>query len=678
MKRLAVLSFAALLAAQAGALGFAPDGAGAEKPTGLPVVDPAVSPCQDFYAYACHAWMKDNPSPPDQSRWGTFTKLAEDNQTILKNALEEAVSQPKAGNQRVADFYRACMDEVTVEEKKAQPIAPLLARIAALSDKRDLAPLVAMLHEDGVPVFFNFGSETDFQDARRDIAGLSQGGLGLPNRDFYSRQGEKDDQIRKDYVAHMARIFQLLGDAEAPAKVKAETVMQIETQLADQSLTLAQRRKPELTHHKLPTAELARLAPDFDWSGYFQALEAPRFDTLNIAHPDFVKAVEGVVSASTLDDLKAYLSWQVARTYAPYLSKDFVEENFGFYSKTLNGQPEIQPRWKRCVRAEDRAIGEDLGQYYIAASFGGEHKKRMTALVKTLRKSYDADIETLAWMSPETKKEAHAKLAAILDKIGYPDHWRDYSGLEIKSADLVGNIERSNAFEDKRDIAKIGKPHDKTEWHMTPPTVNAYYSSTENDINFPAGILQPPFFNMAADDAVNYGAIGVVIGHEMTHGFDNSGRKYDKDGNLKDWWTEGDAQKFTDRAACIVDQYGSYKVGDVNQNGEATQGENIADNGGLRIALDALHEAIKGRKDAQKDAAIGGFTADQRFFLGFAQIWCTNARDDSRRTQALTDYHSLPEYRVNGTLSNSEAFAKAFHCKATDPMVRGEKACRIW
>jgi endothelin-converting enzyme/putative endopeptidase len=667
MRRVAAFSLAAFLATQVIA-------APPEKTTGLPVVDSSVSPCQDFYAYACHAWMKANPAPPDQARWGAFTKLAQDNLTILKDALDEAVAQPKPGNQRVADFYRACMDEASVEEKKAQPIEPLLRRIAELSDKRQLAPLVAALHDIGVPVFFNFGAETDFEDARRDIAGLQQGGLGLPNRDFYSRQGAKDDQIRQDYVAHIAKTFQLLGEQEAPARVKAETVMRIETQLADQSFTLAQRRKPELTHHKLPEAELARLAPDFDWSGYFQALAAPPFDTLNIANPDFVKAVEGVIQAGELADLKAYLSWQVARIYSPYLSKDFVDEDFAFYGKTLNGQPELPPRWKRCVRAEDHAIGEDLGQYFVAAAFGADHKKRMVALVKNIKKAYDSDIDTLQWMSPETKRQAHAKLAAILDKIGYPEHWRDYSGLEIKSADLVGNIERANAFENKRDLAKIGKPHDKTEWRMTPPTVNAYYNPTENDINFPAGILQPPFFNMAADDAVNYGAIGVVIGHEITHGFDNSGRKYDKDGNLKDWWSDEDARKFSERAACIVDQYGAYKVGDVNQNGEATQGENIADNGGLRIALDALHAALKGKKDQK----IGGFTADQRFFLGFAQVWCTNARDDQRRTQALSDYHSLPEYRVNGTLSNSEAFAKAFRCKATDPMVRGEKACRVW
>lgn len=666
MKRLAAFTLAALLAA-GGAQA-------ADKSTGLPEVDPSVSPCQDFYAYACHAWKRDNPSPADQSRWGTFTKLALDNQTILKNALEQAVAMPSPGNRRIGDFYRACMDETTIDQKKLTPVEPLLRKIAGLGDKHDLAPMVAGLHDIGITVFFVFGAETDFENARQDIAGLHQSGLGLPNRDFYTRQGEKDEGIRKAYVAHMAKIFQLMGDAEAQAQARAEAVMKIETQLAESSLTLAQRRQPELTHHKLPSAELAKLAPDFDWGGYFKALNAPDFATLNIQHPDFVKAVQEVIGASALDDVKSYLSWQVVRSFAPWLSKEFAEENFAFYSKTLNGTPQQPDRWKRCVRLEDQALGEDLGQYYVAASFGPEHKKRMLTLVANLKKAYDKDITGLPWMSDDTKKQAHAKLAAIFDKIGYPDRWRDYSKLVVESGDLIGNIQRANQFEDHRELAKIGKPHDKTEWGMSPPTVNAYYSPPENDINFPAGILQPPFFQMSADDAVNYGAIGVVIGHEITHGFDNSGRKYDKDGNLKDWWTEGDAQKFGERAACIVQQYGSYKVGDVNQNGEATQGENIADNGGLRISLDALHEALRGKKDAK----IGGFTADQRFFLGFAQVWCSNAREDARRTLALSDVHSLPEYRVNGTLSNSEAFAKAFKCKATDPMARGEKACRVW
>lgn len=666
MKRLAVLSLAVILAASGAKA--------ADKSTGLPEVDSSVSPCQDFYAYACHAWMKDNPAPADQSRWGSFNKLALDNQKILKDALDQAVAVPSPGNQRIGDFYRACMDEATIEQKKLTPLEPLLQKIAALKDKRDLAPMVASLHDMGVTVFFVFGAETDYQDARQDIAGLHQSGLGLPNRDYYTRQGEKDDAIRKAYVAHMAKTFQQMGEAEAPAEAKAEAVMKIETQLAERSFTLAQRRQPELTHHKEPVSELASLAPDFNWGVYFKSLGAPDFTTLNIQNPDFVKAVEVVLSASSLDDIKSYLSWQVVRSFSPWLSKDFADENFAFYSKTLNGVPQQPERWKRCVRLEDQALGEDLGKYYVAAAFGPEQKKRMLTLVANLKKAYDKDIENLPWMSQETKKQAHIKLAAIIDKIGYPDHWRDYSALKIESGDLIGNIERANEFEDHRDLAKIGKPHDKSEWAMSPPTVNAYYSPPENDINFPAGILQPPFFQRDADDAVNYGAIGVVIGHEISHGFDNSGRKYDQDGNLKDWWTDEDAKKFTQRAACIVDQYSAYKVGDVSQNGEATQGEDIADNGGLRIALDALHAELQGRKDRK----IGGFTADQRFFLGFAQVWCTNEREDARRNRLLTDVHALPEARVNYAVSNSEAFAKAFKCKATDPMVRGDKACRIW
>jgi len=642
---------------------------------GLPEVDSSIDPCTNFYQYACSAWQHNHPIPPDQSRWGSFSVLAQSNQEILRAALEKVTAEGKPGSQRLADFYGACMDDKAADSKGWEPVKPLLSKVAALSDLKALGVLLADLHSQGVNAYFAFGSQTDFEDARKDIAAVQQAGLGLPNRDFYLREGEKDDNRRKEYVAHISRMFQLSGDTAETATAKAATVMRIETALAKSSLTLAELNDPQLTNHKKPTTELSALLPDFDWAGYFKAISAPQVKSLNIAEPDFLKAVQTSFGDESIDDIKVYLAWHVLHANAQWLAKPFVDENFAFYGKVLTGAPELKPRWKRCVSLTDNLLGEDLGRYYVEAAFGPEHKKRMLEMVKGLKQAYDSDIESLAWMGPKTKKEAHDKLAAIIDKIGYPDHWRDYSKVVIKGDDLIGNIEQATRFENERDIKKIGKAHDKAEWGMTPPTVNAYYDPTENDINFPAGILQPPFFTMTADDAVNYGAIGMVIGHEMTHGFDDQGRQYDKNGNLKDWWTKEDAKKFEERAACVVDQYGSYTaIDDVKQNGKATLGENLADNGGIRIALAALKKHMAGKPDQK----IGGFTAEQRFFLGFAQVWCTNARDDAIRTQAMSDVHSLPEFRVNGTVSNSEDFAKAFACKADAPMVRGAKACRVW
>ena len=647
----------------------------AETSNGLPEVDPSVDPCTNFYQYACSAWTKTHPIPSDQSRWGSFSVLNQNNQEILRAALEKVMAEPKPGSQRLADFYGACMDDTAADKKGWEPVKPTLDKVAALTDLKALAKLLADLHAQGINSYFAFGAQTDFEDARKDIAAVQQAGLGLPNRDFYVREGEKDDNRRKEYAAHIARMFQLTGDSAGAAQAKAATVLRIETGLAKSSLTLAEQNDPQLTNHKKPVAELSNLLPDFDWAGYFAALGAPQMKTLNIAEPDFLKAVQGSFAAESIDDIKVYLSWHVLHAYAPWLAKPFVEENFAFYGKVLTGAEELRPRWKRCVAETDDLLGEDLGRYYVEASFGPEHKKRMLEMVKELKAAYDADIDTVTWMGPKTKKEAHDKLAAIIDKIGYPDKWRDYSKVVVKADDLVGNIERATRFESERDTRKIGKPHDKAEWEMTPPTVNAYYDPSENDINFPAGILQPPFFQVSADDAVNFGAIGMVIGHEMTHGFDDQGRQYDKNGNLKDWWTKEDAKKFEERAACVVDQYGSYTaIDDLKQNGKATLGENLADNGGIRISLAALKKRLAGKPDPK----IGGFTAEQRFFLGFAQVWCTNARDDAIRTQAMSDVHSLPEFRVNGTVSNSEDFAKAFACKADAPMVRGAKACRVW
>jgi endothelin-converting enzyme/putative endopeptidase len=646
-----------------------------DNANGLPQVDPSVDPCTNFYAYACNAWDKAHPIPSDQSRWGSFSVLNQSNQEILRAALEKITAHPAPDSQRLADFYGACMDDKTVDAKGWAPIKPVLDKVASLSNLKELGKLLADLHENGINAYFAFGSQTDFEDARKDIAAVQQAGLGLPNRDFYTREGEKDDNRRKEYVAHIGRMFQLIGDSAETAAAKAATVMRIETELAKASLTLAQLNDPQLTNHKKPVAELSTLLPDFDWSGYFAALSAPSVKTLNIAEPDFLKAVQSSLAAESIDDIKVYLAWHVLHANAPWLAKPFVDENFAFYGKVLTGAEELRPRWKRCVGLTDELLGEDLGRYYVQAAFGPEHKKRMLEMVKELKAAYDADIDTLTWMGPATKKKAHEKLAAIIDKIGYPDHWRDYSSVVVKPDDLIGNIERATRFESARDIKKIGKPHDKSEWEMTPPTVNAYYDPTENDINFPAGILQPPFFTMSADDAVNYGAIGMVIGHEMTHGFDDQGRQYDKNGNLKDWWTKEDAKKFEQRAACVVDQYGSYTaIDDLKQNGKATLGENLADNGGIRIALAALKKHLAGKPDPK----IGGFSTEQRFFLGFAQVWCSNERPDAIRTQAMSDVHSLPEFRVNGTVSNSEDFAKAFACKADAPMVRGAKACRVW
>jgi len=647
----------------------------AETAGGLPEVDASVDPCTNFYQYACSAWQKGHPIPSDQSRWGSFSVLAQNNQEILRAALEKVTAEGKPGSQRLVDFYGACMNDKAVDDKGWAPIKPMLDKVANLSDLKALAALLADLHQEGVNAYFAFGSQTDFEDARKDIAAVQQAGLGLPNRDFYLRESEKDENRRKEYVAHIGRMFQLIGDSAETATAKAATVMRIETQLAKSSLTLAELNDPQLTNHKKPTAELATLLPDFDWTGYLKGVSAPALKTLNVAEPDFLKAVQSSFTAESIDDIKVYLAWHVLHARAQWLAKPFVDENFAFYGKVLTGAPEMKPRWKRCVALTDNLLGEDLGRYYVEAAFGPEHKKRMLEMVKGLKQSFDADIDTLVWMGPKTKKEAHDKLAAIIDKIGYPDHWRDYSKVVVKGDDLIGNIEHATRFENERDIGKIGKAHDKAEWEMTPPTVNAYYEPTENDINFPAGILQPPFFTMTADDAVNYGAIGMVIGHEMTHGFDDQGRQYDKNGNLKDWWTKEDAKKFEERAACVVDQYGSYTaIDDLKQNGKATLGENLADNGGIRIALAALKKHLAGKSDR----SVGGFTAEQRFFLGFAQVWCTNARDDAIRTQAMSDVHSLPEFRVNGTVSNSEDFAKAFACKADAPMVRGAKACRVW
>ncbi|HLZ66461.1 MAG TPA: M13 family metallopeptidase [Aliidongia sp.] len=637
-------------------------------------MDKSVSPCQDFYKFACAAWIGNNPIPSDQTRWGRFNELANHNRDVLKQILEAAAADPTGENRKVGDYYASCTDEAGIEARGLDPLKPELARIGGLENKADLPVLLAHLHEIGVIGFFGFGSQADFKNAGQNIAAIEQGGLGLPDRDYYFKTDPKSVEQRDAYVGHVARMFALLGDAPDAAAAKAKAVLTVETALAKDALTRVRRRDPSAVYHKQTTAELAALAPSFDWVGYFRATGAPDFADLNVAEPEFVKAFGAALGILSLDDLKTYLSWHLVHHAAPMLPKAFDDENFAFYSQVLSGAKEQQPRWRRCVIATDRALGEALGKLYVAKAYPPEAEKRMGQLIADLKVAYAADIRNLPWMGAETKKRALEKLDAMARKIGHPETWRDYSTLDVVRADYLTNSFNADRFETRRDLGKIGKPVDRQEWSVSPPTVNAYYSPLHNDINFPAGVLQPPFFDPSEDDAVNYGAIGVVIGHEMTHGFDDRGRQFDKAGNLDDWWTKDDARKFETRASCIAEQYSDYTaIDDVKLNGRLTLGENTADNGGAHIAFQALQRRLQGRKLAP----IDGFTPDQRFFLGFAQVWCENIRPEEARTRALTDPHSAARYRVNGVLSNMPEFRTAFACKPGDAMVR-PNACRVW
>ncbi|HEY7406563.1 MAG TPA: M13 family metallopeptidase [Candidatus Angelobacter sp.] len=645
----------------------------------LGAMDKTVDPCDDFYQYACGTWRKNNPIPSDQSRWGRFNELADYNRQFLHNILDKAsANDPKRSPvmQKVGDMYQSCMDETAVNAKGSAPLKPELDRIAAIKDKDQLVDAIAYLHSLGVPALFGFGSSPDLHNASTIIATVGQGGLGLPDRDYYFEKDPKSQETRDKYVEHMGKMFVLLGDDEATAKKEAQAVMDIETKLADAAFKRVMMRDPKNRDHKMKVADLAALAPNFRFERFFVATGAPAFTEVNVVPPDFFQKTNSVVDSVSIGDWKSYLRWHVARAAAPTLSEAFVKENFSFYGQYLNGQKEQQPRWKRCVQITDGLLGEALGKPYVDETFGADGKARMLKMVNALEDALGSDIQDLDWMTAETKKQAVVKLHAITNKIGYPDNWRDYGTVQIVRGDLVGNVQRARAFEVKRGLNKIGKPLDKKEWGMTPPTVNAYYNAANNDINFPAGILQPPFFDRDADDAVNFGGIGVVIGHELTHGFDDQGSKFDAQGNLTNWWTQSDRDEFEKRTGCIADEYSSFvAVEDVHLNGRLTLGENTADNGGLRIALAALRKDIAANPKAgdKKD----GFTAEQRFFLGFAQVWCQNSTPESSRLLAKTDPHSPGQYRVNGTLQNSADFAKAFGCKTGQKMV-STNACHVW
>jgi endothelin-converting enzyme/putative endopeptidase len=639
-------------------------------------IDTSVDPCKDFYLYACGNWLKNNPIPADQARWGRFNELDQRNKEVLRGILEEAAKTDAARDavaRQIGDYYAACMDEKGIEQRGLASIQPELQRIRDLTDKAQLAAEIAHLHRIGVPGLFEFGSGQDFKDSTAVVAQLDQGGLGLPDRDYYLKDDPKSVEMRQKYVAHVRRMFELAGETPDAAKTMADTVMRIETELAKGSLDRVSRRDPEKIYHPMKRDDLAALAPSFQWARYFTGSGAPGFQSVVVSWPDFFKAIDQQIQKASLDDWKIYLRWHLIHAEAVLLPAAFLKENFEFYGKTLTGQKEMRARWKRCVDFTDNQLGEALGKAYVQKTFGAEGKERTLKMVHALETALGQDIEKLSWMTPETKKEAQVKLKAITNKIGYPDKWRDYSSVEIKRDDAVGNGFRADQFEFQRQLDKIGKPVDRLEWAMTPPTVNAYYDPQMNNINFPAGILQPPFFDNSMDDAVNFGGIGMVIGHELTHGFDDEGRQFDPEGNLKDWWTPADAQEFKQRAACVDDEYSSFQVAPgVHVNGKLTLGENTADNGGTRIALMALLNTIG--KDAKK---IDGFTSEQRFFLSFGQIWCSNEREEALRLQVQTDPHSPPEFRVNGVVKNMPEFQKAFSCKAAQPMVKAN-ACHVW
>jgi len=651
----------------------------ASSPSGFDsaALDRSGDACSDFYQFACGGWLAKNPLPADESRFGRFNELHERNLQTLRGILERAAgpSSPRsAGEREIGDYYAACMDEKGIEAKGLSPLREQLARIDALRDLTGLPEEVQRLHAIGVPALFVFASEQDFKDARSVIAKVDQGGLGLPVRDYYVRDDPKTREVREKYAAHVQRTFELSGQTREEAASSAREVIALETALAQGSLDLESRRDPARLFHKMTRADLQALVPAFDWGRYFEAARTPRFDWLNVAAPDFFKALQGALTEGGVARLKAYLRWQLVRHSAPLLPEAFATERFAFYEQVLTGAREMRPRWKRCVELADAHLGDALGRRYVEETFGAEGKARMQSMVAALEKALGRNIETLPWMTADTRGQALAKLAAIANKIGYPDSWRSYVGLKIQRGDALGNAQRASAYEVRRRLAKIGRPVDRQEWEMSPPTVNANYNHLMNDINFPAGILQTPFFEKTRDDAVNFGAIGAVIGHELTHGFDDFGRQFGANGNFDDWWTAADAQEFEKRSACLVDQYGAYDAApETKLSGKLTLGENVADNGGLRIAYLALMDVLGSRRPAR----VEGFTAEQRFFLGWGQIWCeTQAEEDAQR-RARTDVHSPGRYRVNGVVSNMPEFGKAFGCKAGAPMVR-KRPCRVW
>jgi endothelin-converting enzyme/putative endopeptidase len=640
-------------------------------------MDRTVDPCVDFYKFSCGGWMKNNPIPPDQAGWSVYDKLANENQQFLWGILEadaKATGRTPV-QQKVGDYFESCMNTSAIDAAGLKPVAPALAQIDALTSRDQLiAALATLHHHEPGSFFFGSGTDQDAVDSSLIIVALDAGGLGLPDRDYYLKTDARSTKLREQYVAFVQQMLALAGEPADKAKADADAILRIETALARASLTRVERRDPHKIYHMMTVAQLTQLAPSIDWPHYFATQGAPGTAKLNVSQPEFMKAVQAELTSEPLDSLRAYLRFHLLISSAPYLAHNIEQTNFDFYSKTLRGVAVMPPRWKTCVRAVDRNLGEALGQEFVARTFSPDMKARTQLMTEQIETAMGDEIKNLDWMSPETKAEALRKLHAIRNKIGYPAHWRDYSTLEVKRDDYFGDAMRAYKFEDARQWHKLGKPVDLNEWGMTPPTVNAYFNPQMNDINFPAGVLQPPLYDPKEDDAPNYGNTGSTIGHELTHAFDDEGRQFDAKGNLRDWWTPEDAKGFETRINCVRDQYAGYViVDDIHINSKLTSGEDVADLGGTLLGYIAWQAQEQGKPLSD----IDGFTPDQRYFIGMAQWACENMRPENLRVQAATDPHSPGFARVNGVVANMPQFQKAFSCKANAPMVH-TPTCRVW